>query len=119
MTVAATYTLPESFALPAKDYIYRACGSLISQHPSLSAIPVGEDTRNPFFVRLPQIDLDQAISFQERSQPLQDEESDPELDGRHDTLSRAFAVLRDNECEQVIRLLGLISSTEVVGAIQI
>lgn len=81
MIAAATYTLPESFSLPAKDYIYRACGSLISQHPGLSAIPVGEDTKNPYFVRVPQIDLDQAIIFQEREKTLDpDSDQDPELE---------------------------------------
>ncbi|KAA8643402.1 uncharacterized protein ATNIH1004_010171 [Aspergillus tanneri] len=79
--VAANYILPESFALPVKDYVYRACETLIGQHPALAAIPVGEDTKKPYFVRLPQIDLDQAVSFQDRTRgfPGEDEE-DQELE---------------------------------------
>ncbi|KAI9933883.1 hypothetical protein ASPWEDRAFT_168158 [Aspergillus wentii DTO 134E9] len=81
VAVSATYTLPESCSLPVKDYVYKACEVLIGQHPILSAIPVDEDTKTPYFVRLPEIDLDQAISFQSRQNghPESDEE-DSELE---------------------------------------
>lgn len=66
VAVAASYTLPEMFSLPVKDYIYRACEAVIKQHPTVSAIPVGEDTQEPYFVRLPEVDLDRSIIFQKR-----------------------------------------------------
>lgn len=82
VAAAAAYTLPATYTLPAKDYIYKACGSLIHQHPSLSAIPVDEGTKNPYFVRLPEIDLDQPICFQERRHdtPGVDSDTEPEQD---------------------------------------
>lgn len=80
VATAATYTLPDSYTLPAKDYIYKACESLIQQHPSLSAVPVDEDTKHPYFVRLPEIDLDQPIHFQERRSPEVDSDAQQEQD---------------------------------------
>lgn len=89
--IAASYTLPDSFTLPAKDYIYRACASLIQKHPILSAIPVGEDTNETYFARLPEVDLDQPVSFQKRSSAFPGEnEKDIELEEllniQHNTL---------------------------------
>lgn len=49
-----------------KDYVYRACAISIAEHPVLSAIPAADDTQQPYFVRLPQIDLDKAVSFEHR-----------------------------------------------------
>ncbi|OAT12289.1 hypothetical protein BDBG_07649 [Blastomyces gilchristii SLH14081] len=66
VAVSATYTLPETCSYPLKSFIYRACKILIGQHPILSVIPVGENTDEPHFVRLPAIDLDTCISFEER-----------------------------------------------------
>ncbi|OJD23766.1 hypothetical protein ACJ73_04884 [Blastomyces percursus] len=66
VAVSATYTLPETCSHPLKSYIYRACKTLIGQHPILSAIPVGENTDEPHFVLLPAVDLDTCISFEER-----------------------------------------------------
>lgn len=77
VAVAATYTLPES-SLSIEDYVYRACEAAIAQHPILSAIPVGEDTKEPYWARLPEIDLRRSVSFQNRSQsfPGEDEKDD-------------------------------------------
>ncbi|RHZ57601.1 hypothetical protein CDV55_106100 [Aspergillus turcosus] len=81
VSVAATYTLPETYNGPVKDYIYRACGRLIGQHPILSAIPVGEDTREPYFARLPEIDLEKPVSFANRSHDFPGaDEPDAELE---------------------------------------
>ncbi|PGG99884.1 hypothetical protein GX51_06095 [Blastomyces parvus] len=66
VAVSATYTLPAICQHPLKSYIYGACKILIGQHPILSAIPVGEDTNEPHFVRLPSIDLDTCVSFEKR-----------------------------------------------------
>lgn len=86
VAAAATYTLPASYILPVKDYIYKACESLIYQHPSLSAIPVDEGTKHPYFVRLPGVDLDQPISFRERLYEIS--EVEPEGDRDLDVLLR-------------------------------
>ncbi|KAK1141775.1 Alcohol acetyltransferase [Aspergillus melleus] len=72
--VTADYTLPSTYALPAKEYIYKACETLIAQHPILSAIPVAEETKEPYFVRLPQIDLNGSVSFHERAVGFPDAE---------------------------------------------
>ena len=80
--VAATYELPDTFTLPIKDYVYRACAALIAEHPVLSAIPAADDTQEPYFVRLPQIDLDRVVSFHQRrtSTKADDGEPDPDHD---------------------------------------
>ncbi|GIK06259.1 hypothetical protein Aspvir_001904 [Aspergillus viridinutans] len=81
VSVAATYTLPETYNSPVKDYIYTACGRLIGQHPILSAIPVGEDTKEPYFARLPEIDLEKSVSFEKRSHDFPEaDEPDTELE---------------------------------------
>ena len=80
VAVAATYTLPES-SLSIEDYVYRTCESAIRQHPILSAIPIGEDTKEPYWARLPEIDLEGSVSFQKRSHPFPGEdEKDDELE---------------------------------------
>ena len=65
--ISATYTLPDPFTLPVRDYVYRACEFVIKKHPILSAIPIGEDTNEPYFARLPEVDLEHPISFQNRN----------------------------------------------------
>jgi hypothetical protein len=75
--VAATYELPDIFTLPVKDYIYRACAALIAEHPVLSAIPAADDTQQPYFVRLPQIDLDQVVTFHQRQTTSGTEDGEP------------------------------------------
>ncbi|KAJ5980435.1 hypothetical protein N7481_007733 [Penicillium waksmanii] len=66
LAVAATYELPKSFTSPVEDYVLRACASVIAEHPSLSAIPAADDTQEPYFVRLPIIDLDKVVRFTQR-----------------------------------------------------
>ncbi|KAJ5742698.1 uncharacterized protein N7511_011099 [Penicillium nucicola] len=66
VAVSATYSLPDSFTSPIKDYVYQACEAAITEHPSLSAIVADDHTQDPYFVRLPQIDLDHVVSFQDR-----------------------------------------------------
>lgn len=75
--VAATYELPETFTLPVKDYVYRACAAVIAEHPVLSAIPAADDTQEPYFVRLPQIELDQVVSFHQRQATSSVTEDEP------------------------------------------
>ncbi|KAL6239516.1 hypothetical protein BDW75DRAFT_198409 [Aspergillus navahoensis] len=89
VAITANYTIPETFTLPLKNYIYRALETLINQHPILSAVPIGEDTDKPYFARLPEIDLAQPISFQKTAKGLALDEQDSELQSlierQHDT----------------------------------
>ncbi|KAJ5180099.1 hypothetical protein N7492_003309 [Penicillium capsulatum] len=96
VAVTATYVLPESYDRPIKDYVFRACASLIGEHPVLSAIPVADDTQEPYFVRLPQIDLDQVVEFTQRStsppntappshEPAPDQDLQALLQAQHNT----------------------------------
>ncbi|PKY02290.1 hypothetical protein P168DRAFT_257551 [Aspergillus campestris IBT 28561] len=81
VAVTASYSLPESYTLSVKDYVYKVCEILIGQHPILSAIPVGEDTKEPYFARLPEVDLSTPVSFQARTGPFPGpDEADSELD---------------------------------------
>ncbi|KAJ5931993.1 hypothetical protein N7516_006482 [Penicillium verrucosum] len=84
VAVSATYFLPDSFVLPVKDYVYQACEAAIAEHPSLSAIVADDHTQDPYFVRLPEIDLGQVVSFQNRKPGLLATEADgeptPDLD---------------------------------------
>ncbi|KAJ5824893.1 hypothetical protein N7447_007233 [Penicillium robsamsonii] len=84
VAVSAAYLLPDSFVLPVKDYVYQACEAAILEHPSLSAIVADDHTQDPYFVRLPEINLDQAVSFQDRKPGLLGTEADgepaPDLD---------------------------------------
>ncbi|KAL4962492.1 uncharacterized protein BDV14DRAFT_178394 [Aspergillus stella-maris] len=89
VAVTASYTLPGSFGLPLKDYVYKATESLINQHPVLSAIPLREETEEPYWVRLPEVDLSQPITFQKPAHSLTLDEHDSELqkliETQHDT----------------------------------
>ncbi|RAL11051.1 uncharacterized protein BO97DRAFT_406554 [Aspergillus homomorphus CBS 101889] len=79
--VTVTYTLPETYTLPLQDYVYKACETLIGRHPVLSAIPVNEESDDAYFARLPEIDLDQVVSFRERTQAFPEGDApDSELD---------------------------------------
>ncbi|EHA27682.1 hypothetical protein ASPNIDRAFT_134632, partial [Aspergillus niger ATCC 1015] len=65
VAVSATYVLPNTFTRPLKEYAYRACETVITKNPILSAIPV-KDSHDTWFFRLPGIDLTQSVSFQRR-----------------------------------------------------
>ena len=80
--VTATYTIPKSSSLSIRDYVYRACETAIADQPALSAILKDDDTKDPIFVRLPQIDLDQVISFHQRETTLPETDStgEPPID---------------------------------------
>lgn len=73
--MAATYKLPESFTLPIEDYVLKACATVIAQHPVLSAIPAADDTQEPYFVRLPKINLDEVVRFTQREHGLPSDSS--------------------------------------------
>ncbi|RAH53079.1 hypothetical protein BO85DRAFT_430258 [Aspergillus piperis CBS 112811] len=80
VAVSATYILPDTFTLPLESYVYKACETLISEHPSLSAIPVQGTDDTTWFMRLPEIDLRQTVSIQRRIRDFPEEdEPDNEL----------------------------------------
>ncbi|EGE01766.1 hypothetical protein TEQG_00811 [Trichophyton equinum CBS 127.97] len=70
VAVTASYVLPASCGLTARDCVFGALEKLIEEHPALSAIPLGEDSLDPYFVRLPEVDFDQCVSFRERKRPV-------------------------------------------------
>ncbi|KAJ5600526.1 hypothetical protein N7450_001593 [Penicillium hetheringtonii] len=86
LAVAATYTLPKEYTLTIKDYVFKACAAVIEEHPILSAIPAADDTQEPYFVRLPTIDLNQVVQFTQRQQKSSnstltgDNDLNPDLD---------------------------------------
>lgn len=77
---SAAYTRLSS-ELRLENLIFHALRMVINQHPVLSAIPVDEDTKSPYFVRLPEVDLRTCLEFVERSNnAAKDDEPDVELD---------------------------------------
>ena len=68
--MTASYSLPRASSLPLGNYIHEACRILVGQHPILSAIPVDEDTNDPQFVRLPGVQLEKCVLFQEQRESV-------------------------------------------------
>ena len=74
-----------------QQLIYIAVEDVIRLHPILFAVPVVADTKEPYWGRLPSIDVKQAVSFVERSRPLtidgegRDRELDALLENQHNT----------------------------------
>ncbi|KAF2792800.1 hypothetical protein K505DRAFT_362559 [Melanomma pulvis-pyrius CBS 109.77] len=65
---AATYFPPTSSSLPLRTLIFAALRQVITTHSILSAIPLNEDSNypDPYFARLPSIDLRTCVEFVER-----------------------------------------------------
>ncbi|KPA39395.1 hypothetical protein FLAG1_07748 [Fusarium langsethiae] len=81
-------------SLDLEPLVLSALSQVLRQHPILFAIPVVPDTEQPYWSRLPSIDLKQVVSFVERSCPLSsDSQTDYELDAlledRHNTSFKA------------------------------
>ncbi|KAF1982047.1 hypothetical protein K402DRAFT_397936 [Aulographum hederae CBS 113979] len=74
-----------------QQVVYKAAAAAIPLHPVLFAVPVVAETKEPYWGRLPSIDLQQAISFVKRSQPPsfdgggRDRELDALLEKQHNT----------------------------------
>jgi hypothetical protein len=69
--ISASYTCQTPKAPNAlKDIIFSALSIVILRHPILSAIPVNEDTTAPFFARLPEINLENVVTFMTRKEPF-------------------------------------------------
>ncbi|KIX96244.1 uncharacterized protein Z520_08022 [Fonsecaea multimorphosa CBS 102226] len=84
--VTASYRLPKSHSPRLKECIYKALEDVITRHPILSAIPLNENTQNPYFVRLPEIHLDKCVYFQARQRDYDPDSSDGERDVELDEL---------------------------------
>ncbi|CZR52955.1 uncharacterized protein PAC_02833 [Phialocephala subalpina] len=78
--ISASYSRTTNDSVPLKDVVFKAVSAIIQKHPVLSAIPVNEDSANPYFVRLPFIDLEEAVTFLTRQSPTISGEGDIELD---------------------------------------
>ncbi|RGP74568.1 hypothetical protein FSPOR_1145 [Fusarium sporotrichioides] len=81
-------------SLDLEPLILSALSQVLRQHPILFAIPVVPDTEQPYWGRLPSIDLKQVVSFVERScpsssDPQTDYELDALLEDRHNTSFKA------------------------------
>ncbi|KIX01499.1 uncharacterized protein Z518_09225 [Rhinocladiella mackenziei CBS 650.93] len=66
VTAWYTYTRTSSMSygnVNLRTALFNAIATVISQHPILSAIPLGTNTLTPYFAHLPSIDLNQVITF--------------------------------------------------------
>ncbi|OAL68786.1 hypothetical protein A7D00_7276 [Trichophyton violaceum] len=69
VVVTASYVLPAGCALTVRNCVYGALEKLIDEHPALSAIPLGENSLDPYFVRLPEVELDRSLAVLETVHP--------------------------------------------------
>lgn len=64
-----------------KDVVFPALKDVIQEHAILGVVPIGEDTPNPYFARLPHINLQDVVTFVERKEAWDlDADIDRELD---------------------------------------
>jgi Alcohol acetyltransferase len=63
-----------------KATIFCALAIVIERHPALSAIVMDEDSNEPYFARLPKINLEDAVTFLTRQEPVTGNGRDVELD---------------------------------------
>ncbi|KAF4345082.1 hypothetical protein FBEOM_957 [Fusarium beomiforme] len=74
----ASQPLPE---FDLNEVIYSALSQVLGQHPVLFAIPVISEQEEPYWGRLPSIDLGKVVSFVQRSLPCSfEDQTDSELD---------------------------------------
>ncbi|GAM44118.1 hypothetical protein TCE0_060r19481 [Talaromyces pinophilus] len=85
IAVSALYV--HSSPIPSlQEFVFSALENVIQEHAILGVVPTGEDTLNPYFARLPQINLQDVVTFVERKEAWDpDAEIDRELD---ETLER-------------------------------
>jgi hypothetical protein len=63
-----------------REKIFSALSTVIQRHPILSAIPVDEDSAAPYFARLPEINLEDVVTFVTRQALYDGDGQDAELD---------------------------------------
>lgn len=74
-----------------EELVYQALEDVVRSHPILFAVPLGLDTTEPYWGRLPSIDITRAVRFVERTTPLpslndgRDNELDSLLQAEHNT----------------------------------
>ena len=74
-----------------EELVYTAVADVIRSHPILFAIPVGAGSKEPYWGRLPSIDIKKAVTFIDRSTPSitnrngRDRELDSLLENQHNT----------------------------------
>lgn len=87
--VGLTARYNRSTETPVKPALFHALSNLISNHPILSAVPLAVETPNPYFVRLPEIRLDEVVTFVTRnvdaSNPYWRETLDKTLEEQHNS----------------------------------
>ncbi|KAF2096950.1 hypothetical protein NA57DRAFT_42937 [Rhizodiscina lignyota] len=63
---SAVYSTSKPGPKSIETLMFRTLAAVIAQHPSLTAIPVDEDKESTYFVRLPKVDLKDAVIFLDR-----------------------------------------------------
>lgn len=66
--LSVLYRSPQP-TLDLQQVIYKAVAEVISSHPCLFAVPVGVGTEEPYWGRLPSIDIKKVVTFIDRSIP--------------------------------------------------
>ncbi|KUJ18434.1 uncharacterized protein LY89DRAFT_781486 [Mollisia scopiformis] len=80
--ISATYShVTEVNALSSlEDVILKAVAAVVQKHPILLAIVIDEDSPNPYFARLPSIDIREAVTFLKRETTYIKDQTDIEID---------------------------------------
>ncbi|CAG8957982.1 hypothetical protein HYFRA_00000325 [Hymenoscyphus fraxineus] len=80
--ITGTFTFTQtSSPFSLKDLVFYALTNVLHKHANLSTIVVDEDSDNPCFARLPNVDLEKAVEFLERKILMnEDAVVDKELD---------------------------------------
>jgi hypothetical protein len=78
--ISAAYACSALRSADLKAKVFSGLAIVIERHPALSAIVVDEDSNDPYFARLPEINLEQAVTFMARRLPVTINDRDVELD---------------------------------------
>lgn len=60
--------------------LFHALDLVVKEHPALSAIPVATNTTSPYFVRLPEIDLEKVVTFSTINLSVEKTDQNSQLD---------------------------------------
>lgn len=93
VAISSAYMFSSQRPIDVKEAIFSALSVVIQRHPILTAIPVDEATASPYFARIPEINLENAVTFIARKVPNSIGERDLELDellqGQHNISFKA------------------------------
>ncbi|KAJ9266259.1 hypothetical protein DTO021C3_6991 [Paecilomyces variotii] len=114
VALTARHLVPYDDESSLKDRIYGACATVINDYPMLSAVPVDEGSREPYFARLPKITLDRTVSFYSRKIHLtNDDDEDAELDSLLETQhNTSFKTDPGSEMSTAWRLVVILDSED-------